>query len=50
MIVAPLRQLANKIQNVDFLIDGNLIKKEETVFLSRRKLNKEQKSTLRRIN
>lgn len=34
MIISPIRQFANRIQSVDFLIDNNYIKKEEVLFVS----------------
>jgi len=34
IITSPIRQFANRIQKVDFLIDGKLIKKNEMIFLS----------------
>lgn len=39
IVVSPVRQFANEIQKVDFLIDGNLIKKEEVIFLSNKILD-----------
>lgn len=41
MIISPLRQFANRIQKVDFLIDDITIKKNETIFISYGKLKTE---------
>ena len=47
-IVSPARQFANKIQTVDFLIDGEMIKKEDVVFHSYSKLSKNEQEYLAR--
>ena len=46
MIISPLRQFANKIQKVDFLIDNELIKKEDVIFLSYKKMMKNAENYL----
>jgi len=46
-IIAPGRQFANDIQKVDFLVDGNLIKKEEVIFLSYTKLDQNARAYLK---
>ncbi len=43
LIVSPKRQFANKIQRVDFFVDNDLIKKEDTIFLSYNKLGYKEK-------
>jgi polysaccharide biosynthesis PFTS motif protein len=43
MITSPDRQFANMVQKVDFLIDGRLIKKDEALFLSCKKLRPENR-------
>lgn len=47
-VVSPARQFANKIQTVDFLIDGEMIKKEDAVFHSYSKLSKNEQEYLAR--
>ena len=47
MIISPLRQFSNDIQKVDFLIDGVLIKKDESLFISYRPLNKTNKKYMK---
>lgn len=47
-IVSPTRQFANQIQTVDFMIDGDIIKKEEVVFHSYSKLSKNEQEYLAR--
>ncbi len=44
MVINPLRQLANKIQKVDFLVDNEIIKKKDVIFLSCKKLNKKSRN------
>jgi polysaccharide biosynthesis PFTS motif protein len=46
MIISPLRQFANEIQKVDFLVDDYLINKNETIFISYRRLSKNNKKYL----
>ena len=43
MIISQSRQFAKKIQKVDFLIDDEMIKKRDTLFISRTKLKDENK-------
>jgi len=43
MIISPLRQFGNRVQKVDFLIDDNLIKKEDVLFLSYKHLSNNRK-------
>ncbi|MBF0216895.1 MAG: polysaccharide biosynthesis PFTS motif protein [Candidatus Omnitrophica bacterium] len=38
-IICPVRQFANNIRKIDFLVDGSSIKKSETVFISSIKLD-----------
>lgn len=45
-IVSPTRQFANTIQTVDFMIDGNVIKKEDVIFHSYSKLSKNEQEYL----
>lgn len=47
-IVSPARQFANEIQTVDFMIDGDIIKKEDVVFHSYSKLSKNEQEYLDR--
>ncbi|MCM8787250.1 MAG: polysaccharide biosynthesis PFTS motif protein [Candidatus Omnitrophica bacterium] len=46
MIISPYRQFSNRIQKVDFLVDNKLIKKEDCLFISYRKLTNFQKEYL----
>ena len=43
MIISPERQFANKVQKVDFLLDEKHVRKEETVFISWKKLSKQHR-------
>lgn len=45
-IISPERQFSNKVQKVDFLIDGETIKKEESIFLAPKKLENNGKRYL----
>lgn len=40
MIISPAHQFANKIRRVDFLIDGEKIKKKDVLFISSRRLSR----------
>ena len=42
-VIVPERQFANKIQRVDFLIDGTDIKKSETLFICWKNLSKQNR-------
>lgn len=46
-IVSTKRQFANEIQKVDFLIDGDLIKKKEVIFLSHKILDNNARAYLK---
>lgn len=45
-VISSERQFANKVQKVDFLIDGTIVKKEESIFLVPKKLGDLGKSYL----
>ena len=47
MIISPPRQFSNSIQKVDFLIDNILIKRDESLFISYKPLNKRFKKYLK---
>ncbi len=46
MISSPIRQFGNHIQKIDFLIDEDLIKKKDAVFVANNRLNKRHKEYL----
>ncbi len=47
MVISPARQFANKIQKIDFLMDGKNINKANTLFISWRRLPRIYKEYMR---
>ena len=42
-IVSPTRQFVNKVQKVDFLVDGNCIRKDQVIFVARKRIEEDEK-------